>query len=287
MSASGTSAPELTVAAASSEEWLLIEEWAADEEWNPGLADTGCFHPTDPAGFFTGRLGDRTVSAVSVVTYSDSYAFLGYYLVHPEHRGRGLGLATWCAALPHAGSRTIGLDAVPAQKATYERAGFTAAHESVRYAGRPAPADGPSAAEPYTAAHHDAVLAYDRTCFPADRAGFLARWLAAPGHTVRVVLRDGVLTGYGVIRPARSGHRVGPLFADTPEDAATLFDALAGAAGPDAEIVIDVPETAPATQELAQARGLVPVSRSTRMYTGPVPAVRQERVHGVTSLELG
>ncbi|MEU3712956.1 GNAT family N-acetyltransferase [Streptomyces catenulae] len=289
MPTSGTSAPahQLAVTAASSEEWRLVEEWAADEEWNPGLADTGCFHPTDPAGFFTGRLGDRTVSAVSVVTYSDDYAFLGYYLVHPAHRGQGLGLATWRAAVPHAGTRTIGLDAVPAQKATYERAGFTAAYESVRYAGCPAPADGPSPAEEYTAAHRDAVLAYDRTCFPADRRDFLARWLTAPGHTVRVLLRDGVLTGYGVIRPARSGHRIGPLFADTPEDAAALFDALAAAAGPGAEVVVDVPETAPATQELALARGLAPVSRATRMYTGPAPAVRQERVHGTTSLELG
>lgn len=90
-----------------------------------------------------------------------------------------------------------------------------------------------------------------------------------------------------MIRPARSGHRIGPLFADTPEDAAALFDALAAAAGPGAEVVIDVPETAAATQELALGRGLVPVSRSTRMYTGAVPPVRQERIHGTTSLELG
>ncbi len=128
---------ELAVTAASSEDWHQVAQWAADEDWNPGLGDTACFHPTDPAGFFLGRRAGRTVSAVSIVTYSDAYAFLGYYLVHPDHRGQGLGLATWRAAFPHAGVRTVGLDAVPAQQATYRRAGFTPAHDTIRYAGRP------------------------------------------------------------------------------------------------------------------------------------------------------
>lgn len=280
---------ELAVTAASLEDWHQVAQWAADEDWNPGLGDTACFHPTDPAGFFIGRRAGRTVSAVSIVTYSDAYAFLGYYLVHPDHRGQGLGLATWRAAFPHAGVRTVGLDAVPAQQATYRRAGFTPAHDTIRYAGRPLRPGTPAPAEvvPVTGAHLDAVADYDRRCFPADRRAFVARWLTAPGHTARVYLRDGAVAGYGVLRPARTGHRIGPLFADTPEAAEGLFDTLVATVDPDGEIFLDVPGPRHTAHTLATARGLAPQSHTVRMYSGPVLPAEQERTFAVTSLELG
>ncbi|MBM4791901.1 GNAT family N-acetyltransferase [Streptomyces sioyaensis] len=279
---------ELTVTTAALDDWHQVAQWAADEEWNPGRGDTACFHPTDPAGFFVGRRDGRTVSAVSVVNYSDAYAFLGYYLVHPDHRRQGLGLATWRAAVPHAGARTVGLDAVPAQQHTYERAGFTPAYETIRYGGRPAgPGTLPPEVVPVTGAHLDAVAGYDRRCFPADRRAFVTRWLTAPGHTARVFLRDGAVAGYGVIRPARTGHRIGPLFADTTEAAEALFDALAATAGPDAEVFLDIPGPRHAAHTLATTRGLTPQSHTVRMYTGPVPPAEQERTFAVTSLELG
>ncbi|GAA0349376.1 GNAT family N-acetyltransferase [Streptomyces blastmyceticus] len=278
-----------TVTRATLDDWHLVAEWAAAEGWNPGTGDLACFHPTDPAGFFVGRLGDRIVSAVSVVTYSPDYAFLGYYLVHPDHRGQGRGLATWRAAFPHAGTRTVGLDAVPAQQATYARAGFATAYTTIRYAGRPGGATAPAtvAVVPATAAHLDAVAAYDRQCFPAERRAFLARWLTAPGHTACVHLDGGRVTGYGVIRPARDGRRIGPLFADTPEGAEALFDALTAQLGPHDEVLMDVPEPHRAAMALAASRGLTPSSHTVRMYTGPVPPTREDRVYGVTSLELG
>lgn len=287
--ADGTGDPDAhTVTTASLDDWRQVEEWAAAEGWNPGLGDTACFHPTDPDGFFLGRRGGRTVSAVSVVTYSDRYAFLGYYLVHPDHRGQGLGLATWRAAVPHAGTRTIGLDAVPAQRATYERSGFSAAYDTHRYAGRPGPGAAPTAdVVPVAPAHLDAIAAYDRRCFPADRRAFLARWLTAPGHTAVVQLRDGAVAGYAVIRPARTGRRIGPLFADSRAGAEALFDALTARLAPDEEVCLDIPEPRGDAAALAVSRGLAPQSETTRMYTGPVPPVRPESTYAVTSLELG
>ncbi|MGW7574408.1 GNAT family N-acetyltransferase [Streptomyces sp. NPDC054765] len=278
----------LTVTTASLADWHQVARWAAEEEWNPGLGDTACFHPTDPTGFFLGRRAGRTVSAVSIVNYSDAYAFLGYYLVHPDHRGEGLGLATWRAAFPHAGARTVGLDAVPAQQLTYRRAGFTPAYDTVRYAGRPLRSGTPpAAAVPVTGSHLDALADYDRRCFPADRRAFVTRWLTAPGHTARVYLHEGGIAGYGVLRPARTGHRIGPLFADTTEAAEALFDALTASVDPGDEIFLDVPGPRRGAHALVTARGLAPQSHTVRMYTGPVPPVEQERTFAVTSLELG
>lgn len=292
----GEDAGGLIVSTASLDDWRQVEGWAAEEGWNPGRGDAACFHPTDPTGFFLGRLGSLPVSAVSVVRYSERYAFLGYYLVRPDHRRQGLGLATWRAAFPHAGTRTVGLDAVPAQQATYQRAGFVTAAETIRYGGRPERSSTPagavvpgiaSAVVPVTAAGLDAIAAYDRQCFPAERRAFLGRWLTAADHTAYAYLSEGEVAGYGVIRPAREGLRIGPLFADTPQGAEALFDALTAHLGPDDEVWIDIPGDRAAAHGLAAARGLTPRSHTLRMYTGPVPEIREERVYGVTSLELG
>lgn len=283
---------DFTVAEATADDWDEIVEWAAAEGWNPGLGDAACFRPTDPAGFLVGRLGGRIVSAISLVAYSPDYAFLGHYLVHPDHRGRGLGLATWEAALPHAKGRVIGLDGVPEQRPNYERSGFTAAYDNVRHTGRPHGAEPVPAAvgtvDEVTPYHLDAISSYDSGCFPAERHAFLSRWLTAEGHVARVLLdASGHVTGYGVIRPARQGMRIGPLFADTPEGAAALFDALIAELPPGAEVCVDVPDHHEAATRLAQSRGLTPGWRCTRMYTGPVPYARLEATYGTTSLELG
>ncbi|WP_171904104.1 GNAT family N-acetyltransferase [Streptomyces abyssalis] len=281
-------AGELAVSRASSDEWLRVEEWAAEEQWNPGLGDTACFHPTDPGGFFLGRVDGSSVSAVSVVNYSPGFAFLGYYLVRPDFRGKGVGLATWEEAVPHAGTRTIGLDAVLEQQETYGRSGFSPAYGTCRYGGRPASrGTPPPCVGPATEDHFDALAAYDEECFPAPRRGFLRRWLTAAAHRAHVFVRDGEPAGYGVIRQARDGHRIGPLFADTPQAAEALFDALTAHLSEDDEVHVDIPRTNEAAVSLATSRGLSPGFESVRMYKGPPPVVRAERVFGVTSLELG
>ncbi|MFE5856306.1 GNAT family N-acetyltransferase [Streptomyces sp. NPDC056500] len=278
---------DLTVSSSSPQEWQHIATWAAAEGWNPGSGDVECFHPTDPTGFFIGRIAGELVSAISVVNYSDDYAFLGYYLVRPDLRGQGLGLRTWRAAFPHAGSRLVGLDAVPAQQENYQRSGFTPVYGTVRYGGVPRKGRVADTVVPATLAHLDAIVAYDRHCFPAERRAFLSRWLTAPGHTAYLRLREETVTGYGVIRPGLDAHRVGPLFADTAEDAAAVLDALTAHLGPTDEVAVDMPETQPAAAALATERGLTAQFPTVRMYTGPAPDLRAERVFGVTSLELG
>ncbi|MFF0473406.1 GNAT family N-acetyltransferase [Streptomyces sp. NPDC004284] len=284
------SSGSLSVSSATPQEWALVRSWAAEEGWNPGLSDAPAFFAQDPAGFFLGRVDGEPVSAISVVNYDDSYAFLGFYLVRPELRGLGYGLATWRAALAHAGGRAVGLDGVPAQQDNYRRSGFATAYRTARYVGEvPAPdrpAAGLVAAERVGAA---ALAAYDGVCHHADRPRFLDTWLTTPGHRALARVVDGRMTGYGVVRPAQDEARVGPLFADTPADAAALLDGLAAEAREfgAARVAVDMPEANPAAARLAEERGLEPTFETARMYTGPVRPVARERVFGVTTLELG
>ncbi|MDQ0989055.1 GNAT family N-acetyltransferase [Streptomyces sp. V3I7] len=277
---------DLVVTQATLDDWPVISGWAADEGWNPGLSDGLAFFAQDPDGFFLGRIDGEPVSAVSVVNYGPDYAFLGCYLVRPDLRGQGHGLATWKAALAHAGERTVGLDGVVAQQDNYRQSGFELAYRTARFTGIAPEAEVPAGVRAGGPADLAAIAAYDSACSPADRPRFLTEWLGTPGHRV-FVRHDGErLTGYGVIRPGRDSLRVGPLFADTPDDAQALFAALsAEAAG--REIAIDVPEPNKAANALAERAGLTPSFETARMYTGPVRAYAEERVFGVTTLELG
>ncbi|WP_055489638.1 GNAT family N-acetyltransferase [Streptomyces sp. TP-A0356] len=277
---------DLVVTPATLDDWPVISGWAADEGWNPGLSDGPAFFAQDPNGFFIGRLAEEPVSAISVVNYGGEYAFLGCYLVRPDLRGRGLGLTTWKTALAHAGTRTIGLDGVVAQQDNYRRSGFELAHRTVRFTGVVPDGKAAPGVRPAGKADIDAIAAYDSACCPADRPRFLDHWLTAPGHRVFVRVEDGRLTGYAVIRPAHDCLRIGPLFADTAEDADALFTALsAEAAG--RRIAIDVPEPNTSAMTLAERSGLAPSFETARMYTGPVRPFAAERVYGVTTLELG
>ncbi|MDC0769865.1 GNAT family N-acetyltransferase [Streptomyces sp. HD] len=279
-------APEdLVITQAGLDDWPVVRSWAVDEGWNPGVADSAAFFAQDPEGFFIGRIDGEPVSAISVVNHGSDYAFLGWYLVRPDVRGRGHGLTTWKTALAHAENRTVGLDGVVAQQDNYRRSGFEFAHRTFRFTGT-----APAGEAPYVRVVRpqdlDDITAYDATCTPADRPRFLAHWLTGAGHHA-VVRRSGDrVTGYGVIRPGHDCPRIGPLFADTAEDARALFAALtAQAAG--REVAIDVPETNAAAVALAEQAGFTPSFETARMYTGPVRPYAQERVFGVTSLELG
>jgi len=277
---------DLVVTRATLDDWPVISGWAADEGWNPGLSDGPAFFAQDPEGFFIGRLAEEPVSAISVVNHGSDYAFLGCYLVRPDLRGRGLGLTTWNTALAHAGGRTIGLDGVVAQQDNYRQSGFAFAHRTVRFTGPAPTAQAAPGVRPAEEADADAIAAYDSACCPADRPRFLAHWLTLPGHRTFVRIERGRLSGYTVIRPARDSLRIGPLFADAAEDAEALFAAAAAeAAGK--EIAIDVPEPNTAAVALAERAGLTPSFETARMYTGPVRPFAEERVYGVTTLELG
>lgn len=281
----------LTVRVAGPEEVALILDWAAAEGWNPGHADADCFRVQDPDGFFVATEDGVPVAAISVVTYGEDFAFLGCYIVRPDRRGRGYGLATWKAGLAHGGARPIGLDGVVAQQDNYRKSGFVLVHRNVRYGGTVAPPGRVDpAVVPLASVPFEALAGYDAACFPAGRPAFLRAWTTAPGHHALGILRDGRLAGYAVARPCRQGTKIGPLFADDRAAAEALFDGIAAAdsgAGGGGLLFLDVPEPNAAAAALAGSRGLAPVFETARMHTRPVRPVARERVFGITTFELG
>jgi GNAT superfamily N-acetyltransferase/uncharacterized protein (DUF433 family) len=278
---------ELTIRVMDRRELAIAGDWAAAEGWNPGLDDAACFATVDPNGFYIGELDGVAASTISVVNYDDSFAFLGFYIVRPDLRGRGYGLRTWRAAITHAGSRSIGLDGVMTQQENYRKSGFALAHRNIRFGGAPAVppaslrglvnlADIPFAA----------IEADDATVFPAPRSSFLRAWIDPRRHLGRALVRGGRLAAWGVIRPCRKGHKIGPLVADDRQGAEAVLAALIACTG-DGEVFLDVAEPNRDAVALAQAFGLEPVFETARMYTGAIRPVALFRIFGITTFELG
>ncbi|WP_298873651.1 GNAT family N-acetyltransferase [uncultured Bradyrhizobium sp.] len=262
-------------------------EWAAAEGWNPGLADAACFAIPDARGFFVGEIDGEPVATVSCVTYDERFAFLGFYIVRAGFRGKGYGLQIWNAAIAHAGARVIGLDGVVAQQGNYKKSGFQLAYANIRYSGIvAAPPKPPAEIVALDTIPFALVEADDATVFPAPRAAFLRAWIDTPGHVGRALLRDGKLAAWGVIRPCRTGRKIGPLVANDRAAAEAVVQGLLASPGSN-EIVLDIPAVNRDAIALAESLRLKPTFETARMYTGPIPSLRLERVFGVTSFELG
>ena len=262
--------------------------WARDEGWNPGFDDAGPFLAQDPSGFLMGWLGTVRVGCISVVKYGADFAFLGLYIVHPAHRGKGYGKAIWDAGTAGAAGRTIGLDGVPAQQDNYRKSGFDFAYGSARWGGvlRGLVARR-SFVRPVVPDDHAALAEFDRRHVAASRERFLAAWLA-PSATRQTegYFEDGVLRGYGTIRRCVSGWKIGPLFAESPAIAETLLATLVTPAGTD-PVFIDVPGPNVAATEMVRRLGFTPAFETARMYRGPAPDLPLGQIFGVTTLELG
>ena len=281
-----TTQADLRIRAMAPDEIAIAADWAAAEGWNPGLADAACFATVDAGGFLIGELDGAPAATISCVNYDDRFAFLGFYIVRPDLRGRGYGLRIWNAAVDHAGGRTIGLDGVVAQQENYKKSGFRLAYANVRYGGRVPAGATPAGIIPLADVSFASVEADDATVFPAPRPAFLRAWIDTSGHIGRALVRDGKLAAWGVIRPCRTGWKIGPLVADDRAAAEAVFTALVSAAG-GGEVFLDVPDVNREAVALAQSHGLAPVFETARMYTGPIRPLRLERVFGVTTFELG
>ncbi len=265
----------------------LAVDWAAEEGWNPGLHDAECFYATDPNGYFMAYHDKEPIGCISAVAYDATFGFIGFFVVKAQYRGGRVGIQLGEHALNYLGPRNIGIDGVEKKVKNYIHHGFTLAGHTVRYKGWSMGGKIASHLRPITEVPFDKLAAYDGRHFPVPRPQFLARWITQPDSSGFAVMNGGGVAGYGVIRSCRQGYKIGPLFADTPEDADALFLSLAAAVKPGEPVYLDVPEINAAGARLVLSCSMKPVFVTARMYNRSAVSLPMQSIFGVTSFELG
>lgn len=277
-----------TIKTMTKQEVELMIDWAAAEGWNPGLNDAECYFAADPEGFLVGFLDDEPIATISAINYRDVFGFIGFYIVKPGYRGKGYGIQIWNAALKRLEGLNIGLDGVVEQQENYKESGFNLAYRNIRFAGvgggrSPKNAD----IVDLNAVPFEIIDAYEQAFFPVNRANFTKAWLSQPQCDAFGVMNNGELAGYGVIRKCQNGFKIGPLFADSPQLAESLFLALKSKVSASDAIFLDTPEINQAAVALAQKYNMQVSFETARMYTNDSPSLPLNRIFGVTSFEIG
>ena len=276
-------------------EFDLAISWAATEGWDPGLYDADCFYNTDPTGFLMGFLNGEPIASISAVKYGETFGFIGFYIVKPDFRGQGHGLAIWQVALDALKDRNIGLDGVVAQQHNYIKSGFSLAYRNIRYEGssrgegRGIASDSASdsVCVPLAELSVETVLAYDQRFFPEVRSRFTQCWITQPHSHAVGAIEQQTLVGYGVLRPSQNGHKIGPLFADRAATADKILQSLITQVPEGSSFYLDVPEINSEAVALAKQYGMTPVFETARMYTREAPKLPLNQIFGVTTFELG
>lgn len=270
----------------------LAVEWAAAEGWNPGRQDADVFWAADPEGFVCVERGGAVIATGSVVAYDDVFGFMGFFIVRPDLRGQGIGREFWHWRRDRLRARlqpdaAIGMDGVFDMQPFYAKGGFSFTHRNLRMAGTGSKSDAlPTSLVRLSELPFEQVAAYDQRHFGFARSTFLSAWISPAGGQGLGLIREDQLVAMGVVRPCREGFKMGPLFADDPEAAHTMFGALSHhAAGQ--PLFLDIPENNPAALALAATHGFTEVFGCARMYHGPAPELPWANIYGVTTFELG
>ncbi len=269
----------------------LLLEWAALEGWNPGLHDADLFYDTDPEGFYGFFDGNELIAGGALVSYSSAFGFMGLFIVKPEYRGNGLGRDLWYLRRDLLLSRLnpgapIGMDGVVGMQAFYSKGGFQLAFKDERYEITGATMERHPEVMPLQASDMSHLLEMDLQCFGYNRSAFLQAWLLQPDAKVFQFGTGDAFGGFIVMRKARSGWKIGPLFSASETTANALLKACMDAV-PGDKMYLDTPGSNPAARELAKKHGGQFIFECGRMYLGNAPALPMEMIYGITSFELG
>jgi creatinine amidohydrolase/Fe(II)-dependent formamide hydrolase-like protein/GNAT superfamily N-acetyltransferase len=202
--------------------------------WNQVESDWTMFLESNPDGCFVMVHQGRVVGTVTACNYANAAAWIGMLLVDPAFRRLGIATRLLNHALDALGAcGTVKLDATPEGKPVYEKLGFAAQYAIRRLCVRalPPPGEAPARVEPLREADLEAVLAADRAVFGADRSAVLrALWRRAP-QLGRKLAHGSAIRAYCFGRDGSSYTQIGPVVADSAEEAFRLARGAMAALG--------------------------------------------------------
>ena len=222
---------------------------------------------------FVAADGERLVGSAFTCAQGN-FASIGLVIVSDDYQGQGIGRRLMEMALAACASRTPVLNATPAGASLYQSQGFVEYGRVQQHQGKAFIAELPSLARNETC----------RTLGPADDADVLELANAGSGLDRRNVLhyldneravgieRDGRLCGVALLRPFGRGHCIGPVVAQTVDQARHLIAVLLKQM-PGAFVRIDIPMPCALSHWLDEI-GMRSVDTVVQMARGTPPRPR-------------
>ena len=238
--------------------------------WGNTAADFRRMLHYEPGGCFLASRDGVDVGMVNSTRYG-SVGWIGNLVVHPGHRGGGIGAALMSRAMEHltdSGAASIRLDSVEKAIPLYERLGFRAEYASLRFSGLGMAFDVPDVEEMH-ASHIEGVLSLDAKYFGANRERMLRHVFEDFPEYCFVAYEREVVRGYIMAKRGESNVRIGPWGCEPSraELAEGLLRRMMGAAVSE-KLWIGVPEGNRASVEILTEHGFSSLPSSLRMCYG-------------------
>ncbi len=280
------------------QELELAMSWAVDEGWNPGKHDHLAYYQQDPAGFLVLHLSGQPIGSISMVRHSNTFAFIGLFIVLPEYRSQGFGKMLWNEALKRLETfSSVGLYAVPQQISRYRKSGFFdrygVSHLELPELSSAGSSSPNSCLEGINENNLDLLSESDKVNWGSSRASFFNTLFTKKGDECYGFLsfdqETGAVNGYGIARPCQEGFRVGPLYAKSFECAKNLVDQLLSCLDQGTKVIFDVPERNEFSAMFAEYFNLNLVNEACTqaMFKGGETETRTNICYGLLSLEIG
>ena len=174
-------------------------------------------------GLVLERAGD-VIGTALWWNYGQAYAAAGMIIVTPSAQGGGYGSRLFNALLEATDRRDVLLNSTEDGLTLYKRRGFTAWGTVLQHQGLLSVPVTPNARDgirPATVSDLAAIQAFDERATGMPRSSMVAA-LAEAGEAM-VIDRAGRIAGYAIVRRFGRGHVVGPVAAESAEDARLLI----------------------------------------------------------------
>jgi len=255
----------------------IAVDWAAAENWNPGINDADIYYSTDPSGFYMGVYKDRPIGFIFSIGYDTDFTVAGVFIVQKEFRNKRIGVELGLKFLEKLNGKNIAINAVQNKVRLYEFVGFKPAFDITRFFY--IKSDNFNIRDKIgllkiTKFDDDfsffgELTKYDRLCFPTDRRELLKKWIYQPqSFGFCVTNQENSVCGYGVLRKAVCGYRFEPLYADNYEIAEIIFLNALNHINIGEPVFIDIPMNNAAAVKLANNYGFKKIFNLIRMYSG-------------------
>lgn len=272
-------------------EFETLVQWADDEGWNPGPGDAEVYWNTDPDGYYGFFKDNELIAGGSVVSYNSEFGFMGFFIVKPEYRGKGIGTELWYLRRNKLLSRlnknaTIGMDGVVDMQPFYQKGGFEIAFRDERYEIMGRKTKYSSNIHKVQKNDYEQILEFDKKCFGYKRPQFLIPWMEVKDTKSFKYSINNELKGFVVVRKANKGYKIGPLFAESFDIADELLKKCLDTIGND-NLFLDIPVINENAKKLIDKYNGKYVFECARMYYGKPPDVDINNIFGITTFELG